>query len=630
MGRGAWSVKPVSFRDASLAISQWPAAGGHLLSAIPCLENDRPEGDLLGNVPGLRKNTVLPGIMNGHLREPDTQQTETLSARGPRPLGPSGPADSQPEEAKDVDPLPATSSDFPAPEASTADRPAVAVPASRPIAPVPLTPEEEVLDQALIKRGLVASDQVRTAQQYGSEHQRDLRQSILELNLISPELLNELAFERLAAMARDAPEKAVPVKPQAPVPVPTLPLYPDRTQHHRDVRKELQETTLTAPLPQVVGQILERAFDCRATDIHFDCQETGLRVRYRIDGQLQDILFVEPSMATAMISRLKVMSNLNIVERRHSQDGRISIMHNNRPRDLRLATFPTIYGEQIVIRIHEVLTAVVGFTHLGMSQEQAKVIDRLIAQPYSAVLVAGPVGAGKTSTLYNCLERINSPLRNVMTIEDPIEHRIPGVNQTQVNNQGDMGFSEGLRAMLRQDPDVVMIGEIRDEETARIGIRAALTGVLVFSTLHGSDSPSTISNLYNFGIPGYQLSSSLLAIVSQRLIRKICPYCRVTFAADKKVLLGLELDPDEHRDLRLHRGLGCPACFQTGYMGRTGIFEIMMVGEELRDLLFQQIPKDVLRRVAVDLGMRTLRQSAVDKILDGTTTVEEVYRVVSF
>ncbi len=527
-----------------------------------------------------------------------------------------------------MDPLPATASNSRA--TSTADRPAVADPAPSPIATITLTPDEEVLVQALIKRGLVTSDQVHSAQQYGLEHQRDLRQSILELNLISPELLNELAFERLTAMAQDVPEKEVPAKPQVPVPVHALPLLPNRTQHHRDVRKELQETTLTAPLPQVVGQILERAIDCRATDIHFDSQETGLRVRYRIDGQLQDILFVEPSMATAMLSRLKVMASLNIVERRHSQDGRISIMHHNKPRDLRVATFPTIYGEKIVIRIHEVLTAVAGFAHLGMSQEQAEVIDRLIAQPYGAVLVAGPVGAGKTSTLYNCLERINSPLRNVMTIEDPIEHRIPGVNQTQVNSQGDMGFSEGLRAMLRQDPDVIMIGEIRDEETARIGIRAALTGVLVFSTLHGSDSPSTISNLYNFGIPGYQLSSSLLAIASQRLIRKICPYCRVTFAADEKVLLGLELDPDEHRDLRLHRGLGCPACFQTGYMGRTGIFEIMMVGEELRDLIFQQIPKEVLRRVAVDLGMRTLKQSAVDKILDGTTTVEEVYRVVSF
>jgi type II secretory ATPase GspE/PulE/Tfp pilus assembly ATPase PilB-like protein len=566
-------------------------------------------------------------VISANHRQSKLKRSRREGLRSPRP---EGPGDSQPEEPKDVDPLPATSSNHPAPAASPAERPTAAVSTPNLTAPVPLTHDEEVLVQALIKRELVTSDQVRSAQQYGLEHQRDLRQSILELNLISPEQLNELAFERLAALARDVSDKVITAKPQAPVPVQTQPLLPDRTQHHRDVRKELQEMTLTAPLPQVVGQILERAFDCRATDIHFDSQETGLRVRYRIDGQLQDILFVEPSMATAMISRLKVMSNLNIVERRHSQDGRISIMHHNRPRDLRLATFPTIYGEKIVIRIHEVLTAVVGFTHLGMSPDQAATIDRLIAQPYGAVLVAGPVGAGKTSTLYNCLERINSPLRNVMTIEDPIEHRIPGVNQTQINSQGDMGFSEGLRAMLRQDPDVIMIGEIRDEETARIGIRAALTGVLVFSTLHGSDSPSTISNLYNFGIPGYQLSSSLLAIASQRLIRKICPYCRVTFAADEKVLLGLELDPDEHRDLRLQRGLGCPACFQTGYMGRTGIFEIMMVGEELRDLIFQQIPKDVLRRVAVDLGMRTLKQSAVDKILDGTTTVEEVYRVVSF
>ncbi len=265
-----------------------------------------------------------------------------------------------------------------------------------------------------------------------------------------------------------------------------------------------------------------------------------------------------------------------------------------------------------------------------MTKEQAETLDKLITQPYGAVLVAGPVGSGKTSTLYNCLERINSPLKNVMTIEDPIEHRIPGINQSQINNQGEMGFSEGLRAMLRQDPDIIMIGEIRDDETARIGIRAALTGVLVFSTLHGSDAPSTISNLYNFGIPGYQLSSSLLAIVSQRLIRKICPYCRVTYAADEKMLRMLEIEPAEHRDLRLHRGLGCPACFQTGYLGRTGIFEIMVVGDELRDLVFQQIPKDVLRRIAVDLGMRTLKHSAVDKILEGTTTLEEAYRVVSF
>jgi type II secretory ATPase GspE/PulE/Tfp pilus assembly ATPase PilB-like protein len=491
-----------------------------------------------------------------------------------------------------------------------------------------LSAAEQNLINVLVKKGLLSSDQVRIAQVYGQEHNRDLRQSILELNLIPPELLNQLAFERLSALAAENGDDQVVGPSHAVAAAP--PLSPNRTQHHRDVRKELQEKAATVSLSELVNQILERACDCEATDIHFDPQENGLRVRYRIDGQLQDILFVEPAMATPVISRLKVISNLNIVERRHSQDGRITILHHNTPRDLRLATFPTIFGEKIVIRIHEVLTDVEGFTHLGMTAQQAETLDRLVTQPYGAILVAGPVGAGKTSTLYNCLEQINSPLKNVMTIEDPIEHRIPGANQCQISNPGEMGFSEGLRAMLRQDPDVIMIGEIRDDETARIGIRAALTGVLVFSTLHGSDAPSTISNLYNFGIPGYQLSSSLLAIVSQRLIRKICPYCRVAYSGDEKVFVALELDPDQHPELRMHRGLGCPACFQTGYLGRTGIFEIMVIGEELRELVFQQIPRDILRRVAVDLGMRTLKHSAVDKILEGVTTVEEAYRVVSF
>ncbi len=490
-----------------------------------------------------------------------------------------------------------------------------------------LSEGDQVLIELLIKRGLLSVDQARSAQVHCDEHKRDLRQAILELNLISPDLLNQLAFERLSALATDNGDGKRSVAVAAAT---GGTLSPNRTQHHRDVRKDLQEKAQTATLSELVSQILERACDCEATDIHFDPQESGLRVRFRIDGQLQDILFIEPAMATPVISRIKIVSNLNIVERKHSQDGRITIQHNNRPRDLRVATFPTIFGEKIVIRIHEVLTDVNGFTHLGMSADQADTLDKLITLPYGAVLVAGPVGSGKTSTLYNCLERINSPLKNVMTIEDPIEHRIPGINQSQINNQGEVGFSEGLRAMLRQDPDIIMIGEIRDDETARIGVRAALTGVLVFSTLHGSDAPSTIANLYNFGIPGYQLSSSLLAIVSQRLIRKICPYCRVTFTADEKMLRTLELEPSEHRELRLHRGLGCPACFQSGYLGRTGIFEIMVIGDDLRDLIFQQIPKDVLRRIAVDMGMRTLKHSAVDKILEGTTTLEEAYRVVSF
>ncbi len=482
---------------------------------------------------------------------------------------------------------------------------------------------DQVLAAVLVKNGLLSGEQLAAAQRYGAENHRDLRQAILELNLISPERLNELAFERLTAMGETNGS------PGDKLPVPVVPLSPDRVKQERDIRNELKELAATATLPDLLAHILLRALDSRATDIHFDPRETGIRVRYRIDGQLQDILEVEPGLSMAMASRIKVMSNLNIVERRHSQDGRITIPHQNRSRDLRVSTFPTALGEKIVIRIHEILADAPGFDHLGMTAAQAEQLTRLIAKPYGAILVAGPVGSGKTSTVYNCLGKINAPALNIMTIEDPIETRIEGVNQTQVDSRGEMGFSEGLKAMLRQDPDVIMIGEIRDDETARIGIRAGLTGVLVFSTIHASDSPSTIGNLYNFGIPGYQISSSLVAVVSQRLIRKVCPYCRVTYPADAKEMAALEIDPKEHEGLMLHRGLGCPACFQTGYLGRTGIYEIMEAGEEIRELIFQQIPKDILRRVAIDLGMQTLKRSAVDKILEGTTTVEEAYRVVS-
>ena len=487
-----------------------------------------------------------------------------------------------------------------------------------------LSADDSNLAAALVQNGILTPDQLLAARRYGADNRRDLRQSILELNLLSPELRNTLAFEHLAALSQ--PDGSTLLLADTPG---LATVSPDSAKQRRDIRNELRELAATAPLTELVAQIFEKAIESRATDIHLDPQEDGLRVRYRVDGLLLDVLTLEPALMTPLVSRIKVISNLNIVERRHSQDGRITIQHLNRPRDLRVATFPTALGEKIVIRVHESFTDSIGFEHLGMIGTQGAKLADLIARPYGAILVAGPVGAGKTSTLYSCLGKVNLPTRNVMTIEDPIEYRIPGVNQTQVDYRADMGFSEGLKAMLRQDPDVIMIGEIRDDETARIGIRAALTGVLVFSTIHAGDAPGTIGNLYNFGIPGYQLSSSLLAVVSQRLIRKICPYCRVAYPADPKVVAVLGLNPEEHQELILHKGLGCPACFQTGYLGRTGVFEIMEVNEELRELIFQQIPKDILRRVAVDLGMQTLKQAAVDKVLEGTTTVEEIFRVVA-
>lgn len=485
---------------------------------------------------------------------------------------------------------------------------------------------DQILVTVLIKNGLITGEQLEAAQRYGQENHLDLRQSILELNLISPERLNTLAFERLTALAQPNGTDTAPCE-SAGLPALAPSLSPDRTKHQLDIRNALKELATTGTLSDLVSQILERGCESRATDIHFDPNENGVRIRFRIDGLLQDMLDLDSNMATTVVSRLKVMANLNIVDRRHSQDGRLTIQHANRSRDLRVATFPNVFGEKIVVRIHDMMSNLHGFEHLGMSPKQVEQLDRLVAHPYGAILVAGPVGSGKTTTLYTCLSKVNSPSRNVMTIEDPIENRVAGTNQTQVDR--DLHFSDGLRAMLRQDPDVIMIGEIRDDETARIGIRAAVTGVLVFSSIHGSDSTSTIGNLYNFGIPGYQLSNSLLAIVAQRLIRKICPYCRISYHADAKIIAALDLDPAEHENLVLHRGLGCPACFQTGYLARTGIYEIMEVNDELRDLIFQQIPKDILRRVAIDLGMQTLKQSAVDKILEGTTTVEEAYRVVS-
>ena len=507
---------------------------------------------------------------------------------------------------------------------------------------------EQALGALLVQDGLINSDQLRAVRQYCVQQKIDLRQAILKLKLVPIDQLTKLLSERvpqileavdanLPVVARGSESRqgeSTELSKNAPAVgetgIESAAAFPSELAlPDRNVRGELREIAATAGPVDLVTEILGRACDCRATDVHFDPQENHIRVRYRIDGQLHDVLDLDSGIATALVSRLKVMANLNIVERRHAQDGRITIRYKERTRDLRIATIPTVLGEKVVVRIHDALNEAVSFDQLGLNPRESELLTSLCHKPYGAVLVAGPVGAGKTTTLYSCLGRINLPTKNVMTIEDPIEHRISGVNQTQVDSKALVGFSEGLRAMLRQDPDVIMIGEIRDQETAQIGIRAAMTGVLVFSSIHAADSPGTIGNLYEFKIPGYLLSNTLLGIVSQRLMRKICPSCRTLYEPDEKVFSLLGLDPADYPGLVLAKGTGCASCFQTGYLGRTGIFEIMEVGEVLRELIFQQISKDVLRKVAMELGMQTLRQSAVDKVLQGLSTVEEVYRVVS-
>ena len=508
------------------------------------------------------------------------------------------------------------------------------------------TEAEQALGSWLVQDGAISPAQLLAAQGYGRDHKLDLRQALLKLRLVDDaKIRSALAAPRPAASNRQAgvlvaaepaPPPAEPAEGKAAglIPVASDPLaprpdqIPDLARRERDIRAELKVIAASAASPDLVAQIFERAFETRATDIHFDPQDSFLRIRYRIDGQLHDVLELDPALATSLISRLKVMADLNIVERRHAQDGRIQFRHGEQIRDLRMATIPTVLGEKVVVRVHETMTQEYGFDLLGLNAAQTEALTKLCAKPYGAVLVAGPVGAGKTTTLYTCLSRVNTPARNVMTIEDPIERRMLGINQVQVDSRIDMTFGSGLKAMLRQDPDVVMIGEIRDEETAHIGIRAALTGVLVFSTIHAADAPSTLGNLYDFKIPGYMLSNTLLAVISQRLLRKICPHCKVTYPAEEEQLALLDLDPNDHPSVLLARGEGCPACFNTGYLGRSGIFEIMEINDTLRELIFQQISKDVLQRVAVDLGMRTLKQAAVDKVLQGATPLEEVFRVV--
>ncbi|MHC4712288.1 MAG: GspE/PulE family protein [Planctomycetota bacterium] len=384
-----------------------------------------------------------------------------------------------------------------------------------------------------------------------------------------------------------------------------------------------------APVPRLLDYVFEAAIGSRATDVHFDPHEDGLVIRYRIDGLLHDVLNVAPSTALAVVSRLKVLANMDIVERRHSQDGRLSVaVGDHGEHDMRVGTVPTTMGEKVAVRIMTTRATFNEMSELGLEPDQMEMVKGFIARPYGMILATGPVGSGKTTSLYSMLMNLNSRSDNVMTIEDPVEYRIIGTNQVQVNMRVDFTFAEGLRAMLRQDPDIIMVGEIRDNETAKIGVWAALTGVLVLSTLHANDAPSTITTLFNFDIPGFLVSNSLVGIISQRLIRKICAHCQEKYKPDADLLKQMGIDARKHKNLEFTRGMGCTECFHTGYSGRTGVFEVMDVNEDIKDLIFRQTTREVIRQVARDTGMKILKETAFQKVVDGVTSVEEYFRVV--
>ncbi|MBI4683146.1 MAG: type II secretion system ATPase GspE [Nitrospirae bacterium] len=397
----------------------------------------------------------------------------------------------------------------------------------------------------------------------------------------------------------------------------------DEIELQEDVH-HLRDMAFEAPVVKLVNMLITRAVESRASDIHIEPFENSLKVRYRIDGALTQIESLPKRLQPAVISRVKIMSRLNIAERRLPQDGRIKLRVSGRDIDLRVSTIPTIYGESIVMRILDRGTTLVVLEYLGFPDKTLEKYKKLITTPYGMILVTGPTGSGKTTTLYASLNNINSDEKKIITVEDPIEYQIEGINQIQVKPQIGLTFANGLRHIVRQDPDIIMVGEIRDIETAEISIHSALTGHLVFSTLHTNDAPGAVTRLLDMGIEGFLVSSSIMGVLAQRLVRVICLKCKAPHTPQQSIVDKIESLPD---NFTAYRGTGCEECRGTGYRGRTGIFELMILDGEMRRLIIERANADIIRQKAVEKGMQVLRDSGWEKVKEGVTTIEEVLRV---
>jgi general secretion pathway protein E/type IV pilus assembly protein PilB len=390
---------------------------------------------------------------------------------------------------------------------------------------------------------------------------------------------------------------------------------------------EAVETDADAPIIKLVGLVIMEAFRNRASDIHIEPLEKRLRVRYRIDGVLHEVDNPPKRLQAAIISRLKIMSGMNIAEKRVPQDGRIQLPVMGRVIDLRVSCLPTNHGESIVMRILDKTSLLLGLGDLGFFSDDQVTMGKIIGMPDGVFLVTGPTGSGKTTTLYACLNEINKPDRKIITVEDPVEYQLTGINQVQVNADINLTFAAALRSILRQAPNIVMIGEIRDLETANIAVQAALTGHLVFSTLHTNDAPSAVTRIVDMGVKPFLVASAVRAIMAQRLIRKVCAKCRQPYTPSEYEMKTLKLNPDEMKNATIVRGAGCNECSRTGYRGRMGIYEIFQVDDEVRRLIYEKVSSNVIRARARELGMRTLREDGVRKIMAGITTPEEVISI---
>ena len=380
----------------------------------------------------------------------------------------------------------------------------------------------------------------------------------------------------------------------------------------------------SAPVVKLVNSIIEQAVKANASDIHIEPFENLIRVRYRIDGDLQEIMTLSKNSLSAIVTRIKIMGAMDIAEKRIPQDGRVEIQVEENKVDIRISTLPTVYGEKIVLRLLNRSGFIFTKSDLGLTDRNKQAFDRILKQPYGIVLLTGPTGSGKTTTLYAILKELNKKEKNIITVEDPVEYKLDGINQVQVNKKAGLNFANGLRSILRQDPDIIMVGEIRDSETAEIAVRAAITGHLVLSTLHTNNTAATIVRLVDMGIEPYLVSSSVVGIVSQRLVKKLCDKCKMQYEASnlEKRVLGI----NENEKVFLYKSGNCNNCIN-GYKGRIAVHEIMPINEEIRELIDRRASSDEIRNFSISQGMTTLYDDAVSLALKGVTTIDEVLKV---
>ena len=388
-----------------------------------------------------------------------------------------------------------------------------------------------------------------------------------------------------------------------------------------------ESVDMEGPIIKIVNGILIKSIKLGASDIHFEPYEKTFRVRYRIDGVLRRDMSLPIQIKNAMTSRLKIMAKLDIAEKRLPQDGRIKLrMGKGREMDFRVSSIPVLYGEKVVLRLLDKSALQLDMAKLGFEDSSLADLKAAIHRPVGMILVTGPTGSGKTTTLYSALSELNKETENILTAEDPIEYNFMGINQVQMHEEIGLTFASALRSFLRQDPDIIMVGEIRDFETAQIGVQAALTGHLVLSTVHTNDAPGTISRLIDMGIEPFLISSAIVLILAQRLIRKVCMECREPVKVHPQLLIDLGIPPDEVKSFPVYKGKGCPLCNNTGYKGRVGLYEVMTMKEEIKELVLSRASTSEVKKEAIRLGMKTLRQSGIAKIKEGVTTIEEVLR----